>query len=325
MMPVATVTGAVVLRLGLRRALAEDSPFLLLFAAVMASAAYGGLGPGLFATGLAAAAASFFLIPPFYRFTVDRSQLTGLGLFVIEGSVISVLSDRLHRAVRRASESERRVLEVGDRERARIGRDLHDGLGQQLLGASLLAKSAETRLAVRGSTVDAVDDVRQMRTVIGDALHWTRDLARQLTTTTMTGDGLLPALQDLAAYVERLFGVRCVVDSDVNLVSPPPDVCEHLYRLAQEATTNAVKHGHATQINLLWRADGPNRQTLEIRDDGRAPALNGDGNAGIGLHVMRYRAETIGGELSVTLPGPAGAGAVVRCTFPTPRSPAEAS
>jgi signal transduction histidine kinase len=317
MIPMAAVAAAVGLRLGLRQALAEDSPFLLFFAAVMASAAYGGLGPGLLATGIAAAAANFFLTPPFYTFALnDRSEVVGLMLFAIEGTLISVISGRLHRAVRESRRLERRVLEVADRERASIGRDLHDGLGQQLLGAALMAKSAEARLAENCASAPIAADVRNIQHVVGDALKWTRDLARQLSATTIANDGLLPALQDLATNAERLFGVRCTATADAGLHSPPAPVCEHLYRIAQEAITNAIKHGHASHIDLAWRGGDGAQNVLEIRDGGAGfQAHRNSADHGIGLHVMRFRAEQIGGRL--TLESPTGAhGVIVRCTFP---------
>jgi signal transduction histidine kinase len=313
--PLVAVASAVALRLTLRGALAEDSPFLLFFAAVMVSAAYGGRGPGLMATALAAAAANFFLTPPFYRFSVNgRSEIVALLLFVTEGSVISIISGRLHQAVRESRRLERRVLEIADRERARIGRDLHDGLGQQLLGAALLAKSAESRLAANDSTTTLVDDVRHVQRVVGDALSWTRDLARQLSATTIANDGLLPALQDLADNAERLFSIRCVATAEPGLRSPSPLVCEHLYRIAQEAITNAVKHGRAWNVELAWRGNG-DRQVLEIRDTGQGfQTSSEEPRDGIGLHVMRSRAELIGGDLSIGK-GENLLGAVVRCEF----------
>jgi len=314
----------------LRSALAEDSPFLLFFASVMVSAAYGGLGPGLLATLLAGIASNYFLTPPFYRFTLStRSEIVGLILFVVEGSVISVISDRLHRAVRESRRLERRVLEVADSERARIGRDLHDGLGQQLLGAALLAKSAEARLAENGSTMPLAEDVRNVQRVVGDALSWTRNLARQLASTTVANDGLFPALQDLATNAERLFSIRCVASADPGLASPPPPVCEHLYRIAQEAINNAVKHGHASHIDILWQMR-IGRQVLRIRDNGRGfdeservnsarqaaidqPAGETREARGIGLRVMRHRAQMVGGHLQIAR-GDSG-GTIVACEF----------
>jgi signal transduction histidine kinase len=218
--------------------------------------------------------------------------------------------------VRESRRLERRVLEIADRERARIGRDLHDGLGQQLLGAALLAKSAESRLAANDSTTTLVDDVRHVQRVVGDALSWTRDLARQLSATTIANDGLLPALQDLADNAQRLFSIRCVASADPGLRSPPPLVCEHLYRIAQEAITNAVKHGRAWNVELAWRGSG-DQQVLEIRDTGHGFQTLSNAEPprdGIGLHVMRSRAELIGGELSIGK-GENLLGAVVRCKF----------
>jgi signal transduction histidine kinase len=185
----------------------------------------------------------------------------------------------------------------------------------------LLAKSAEARLAENGSSTPLADDVRLIQQVVGDALGWTRNLSRHLSSTPVTDDGLLPALQDLATNVERLFGVRCATSADAGLRSPPPVVCAQLYRIAQEAITNAVKHGHASRIDVAWHARGADH-VLEIRDAGcgLTQAQNTTA-AGIGLHVMRSRAALIGGQLTIESPAPDdddtdARGVLVRCTFP---------
>ena len=339
--PLVTVATAVILRVALRWVLHEDAPFLLFFfAAVMTSAAVGGLGPGLLATALAAAASNYFLTPPIYEFAIlDRTQFVGLILFLFEGAFISVLGGGLRQAVRRleAAEArgeilERRVLQASDRERARVGRDLHDGLGQQLLGVTLLARAAEAQLAT-GNVAVAAEDLRKIGQVMTDALQWTRDLARQLIAPTLANDGLLSTLQDLAANAERLFGIRCIATAEPRLPAPPPEAGEHLYRIAQEAISNAVKHGRATRVSIHLGAvtngssDDPLiGQVLTIRDDGLGlhaiRATGSNGHAGTGLHVMRRRAELIGGRLEVTTasngngtPPADGGGTIVRCTF----------
>jgi signal transduction histidine kinase len=308
----------------------------LFFAAVMTCAATGGLGPGLFAIALAAAAADFFLTPPFYRFAIaDRTQFLGLTLFVTEGTFICLLCEQLRRAVQRASASEsrskwleRRALQASDRERARIGRDLHDGLGQQLLGVTLLARAAEIRmgdtLAAPLAPARAVEDLRKIGQVVGEALQWTRDLARQLVAATLPTDGLAQALQGLASNAERLFGIRCFASAEPDLAAAPQGAAEHLYRIAQEAISNAVKHGHASSITIcLSTADrslggDPSLQVLEIRDDGIGfdPRAAAAADHGTGLHLMRCRAEMIGGQLEVASPAGGPPGIVVRCTYP---------
>jgi signal transduction histidine kinase len=323
-LPAATVALAVVLRIALRDAMGGVPPFLLFFAAVMAAAALGGLGPGILATALAAAAINFFLIPPFYQFVVPtRGEVIELFMFCAEGVFISVLSGLLHEAVRRAQASERearglerRVLEVGDAERRRVGHDLHDGLGQQLLGAAFMGKTLQNKLSDAGSpqAVPAAEIVG----AINEALSFTRDLARSLSAFAVSRSDFPTLLADLAVGTEKMFGVKCSFHHDDGIVLPEGNTAEHLYRLAQEAVNNAVKHGKASHIDIIWQSC-PTGQVLWIRDNGvgfdpDAGTSNGSGG-GIGLRVMQYRAELIGGRLRVDR-GHIG-GTVVACEFPT--------
>ena len=315
-----SVALAVAARVLFRQVLEGVPPIPLFFAPVMVSAAFGGLGPGLLALGLSVAAINFFLMAPFDAFVwPDRVQFIQLLLFVLEGVLLSVLSWVLHDAVRRARASERatqvlerRVLEVADAERRRIGHDLHDALGQQLLGAAFMGKTLQKRLADADPHLAPV--AGEIVTEINGALSFTRDLARSLSSFTPSLDDFPAAMADLAVTTEKMFGVRCSFHRDVHVLPPAGDVAEHLYRLAQEAISNAVKHGKSTQIDIVWTTH-KGRQVLRIRDDGRGLKPPGGPDAvgprGIGLHVMRSRAELIAGTLSVRN-GETG-GTVVEC------------
>jgi signal transduction histidine kinase len=322
LLPLAAVAVAVILRIVLRDALDGLPPFLLFFAAVMASAAVGGFGPGILATALAALSISFFLIPPYNQFALPtRGETIELFMFALEGLVISALSGVLHAAVARARASERaarelerRVLEVGDAERRRLGHDLHDGLGQQLLGAAFMAKTLQTKLSPASPDHSAY--AGEIATTINGALNFARDLARSLSSQTLCRDDLPAALADLALSTQKMFGVACEFHHDADLRPPAGDSAEHLYRLAQEAVNNAVRHGRASHIDIIWHAR-PQRQVLRIRDNGRgfepAPTVEREKSAGIGLHVMQHRAAMVGGALHIGRG--AGGGTVVACEF----------
>src|SRR5262249_11839481 len=139
---------ALAMKLLLVPVLTSDTPFLLFFAAVIASAAFGGLGPGLLATTLAALFDSYYFNAPFGHFGFDTpSQRGRLMLFLAEGVLVSVICARLKSARQQADDNaaearelERRILEISDAEQRRIGHDLHDGLGQQLTGMTMMLR-----------------------------------------------------------------------------------------------------------------------------------------------------------------------------------------
>ncbi len=122
------------------------------------------------------------------------------------------------------------------------------------------------------------------------------------------------ALEDLASTTEQLFGVSCVLTAD-GAASLPDDVATQLYYMAQEAVTNAVKHGEASNITVELQAAG-DTTTLAIEDDGMGFAADEDGAQGMGLHLMRYRAGMIDGFLDIR-PRSDG-GTLMVCSFPTP-------
>ena len=179
---VVAVGGAMGVRWALGPIVESEAPFLLLFAAVMAAAAYGGMGPGLFATLLGGVAEYLLVTSQNTGEDVTRMQLT---LFLLEGGLLSVLAGRMHQAIRQAAiaemtnlELEQRILEISDDERRRIGHDLHDGLGQQLTGIALLSKALQQRLnPISPEDAQAAD---RIATLVSQTIGWTRDLARGL-------------------------------------------------------------------------------------------------------------------------------------------------
>jgi signal transduction histidine kinase len=170
----------------------------------------------------------------------------------------------------------------------------------------------------------------EIAATIEGALHFTRDLARSLSTQSLGQPDLPTALADLAATTEKMFGVTCAFHHDANLPLPAGDSSEHLYRLAQEAINNAVRHGRASHIDILWQSR-IGRQVLRIRDNGRgfdpdAVAVPKAGRAndaphhrerdnrgGIGLRVMRHRAQMVGGQLQIGRADTGGT--IVACEF----------
>ena len=230
-----------------------------------------------------------------------------------ENEVLAVVRDVTER-----TQIEKELLEISHREQMRIGQDLHDGLGQHLRRITFLTRALEKKLAAQHLPEAA--EVAEVSRLVMQALSQTRSLARGLFPVELESKGLASALRQLAATVEELFGVSCVVDFDASVTIRDQTVATHLFRLTQEAVNNAVRHGKAKRLSIeLTRA--ADYLALAIRDDGVGFPKDGPKTQGLGLKIMQYRAQKVGGVLSLQ-PGEDG-GTVVTCLFaqPAPENP----
>jgi two-component system, LuxR family, sensor kinase FixL len=211
-------------------------------------------------------------------------------------------------------ELEREVIASGERERTRIGQDLHDGLAQLLIGVRLLLSALRDKLTLSGSPHH--DDADRAIDLVSRAITHTSELAHGLSPIPKRGR-LSDALRQLGQESEKLLGARC--DVDCLCAGTLPTLSEttatHLYRIAQEAITNAVKHGKATRIDVKC-AIAQGMLELTVADDGSGIPADAMDRDGLGLHIMSYRARAIGGDLSVV--ARRSGGTLVRCQAPLP-------
>jgi signal transduction histidine kinase len=208
----------------------------------------------------------------------------------------------------------KQILEAGERERQRIGLDLHDDLCPHLAGVGCLGRVLQRHLEVH-CPMEAPAAGRIVE-LIEQAVRRARDLARGLQPLQMKPDGLPTALEQLAANVESMFQVRCTCRLANEVVLHDTATGIHLYHIAQEAMNNAVRHGKASQISMELAHLG-NRVILTIKDDG--VGISSDPVPGLGLQAMRHRARLVGGGLTVE-PNNAGKGTLVTCWFPSSRT-----
>ena len=220
---------------------------------------------------------------------------------------------RLEAAMEERRELEDEVLRIGGREKARIGRDLHDSLGQKLTGAMYLFGSYRQR--ARGASPETEADAAQIAATLKDAVSQVRRIARGLAPVALTEDGLPDALRRLAEEATVLYGKRVEFYAEREGRPKDPGTAEHLYLIAQEAVNNAAKHGKATHvaITLDYEQEGG---VLTVEDDGGgfAASAKPDREGGNGLRIMRHRAEVLGGRLAVE--SEPGKGVRVECHFP---------
>ena len=192
---------------------------------------------------------------------------------------------------------EQEILEISNREQRRLGSDLHDGLGQELTGLSLLLKGLEMQLAREAQQYST--QITKISDLLARAIQSTRSLARGLAPVNLERGGLPEALKHLAARCTDMYSLEC------SFVSGPqklPDLEEgaatHLYRIAQEATTNAARYARAKSITIDLRPTGRKLQ-LSITDDGIGLAAGlAQGRPGMGLKIMEYRARMLGGTVA---------------------------
>ena len=213
---------------------------------------------------------------------------------------------------------QREIVEIANREQRRIGGDLHDGLGQELTGIALLLRGLAAQLEKEG--LPHKGHVDEVIGLVNGAIESTRSLARGLSPVSPERGGLVMALQALAARCQERYGIPIEFHDDAGDAAGRLDetAATHLYRIAQESLTNVARHSLATAATMrLGPASGGTGLQLSIEDNGRGLAhRTAEKCAGLGLKIMRYRAQMLRGDLA--LETPASGGTWVRCVFPTP-------
>lgn len=193
---------------------------------------------------------------------------------------------------------EREVLDVSTREQRRIAEDLHDNLGQSMSGILM-------RLRALQSVVDETESEElregfaELTALMKEGRERLRRHVRQLYPVSLADDGLVPGLRELAANAEMLYGVTCRVCCETPVSIESPDIATHLYRITQEAITNAVKHGHATVIEVRIWTDG-DHLTLTIENNGSHIGQEDvQDTDGMGVRIMQQRARAIQAGLEI--------------------------
>jgi PAS domain S-box-containing protein len=207
---------------------------------------------------------------------------------------------------------EREILEISNREQRRIGQDLHDELGQLLTGIGFRVAELEDTLQGRQETKDAAE----IGDLVQEAITQTRALAHGLNPVSMESGGLRIALVTLTRNIERIYEIPCVLTCPEPLLIDDSEAANHVYRIAQEALSNAIKHGKATRLEVSLLQVG-STTTLTVRDDGIGITPQDFKSGGMGLRNMRYRVSMIHGSFDVRR-GKDG-GTVVTCQFTTHR------
>jgi len=263
--------------------------------------------------------------PPAVPLVVVWFQTAGVGAFL---AMLIVLLDRFHRFLlgtlaaqylakadlRRETlerhRLEREIAAIGDEERRRLGRDLHDGVCQELTAALLRWQTLQRSLR-EGGSVSAAESER-LTSLLTEAIDEAHNIALGLCPVEPEPDALAPALRALTRRMQETADVHCEFLAAGDVRVPDSGMAQHLYRIAQEALSNAVRHAHANRIVVELRGH-TGELALQVEDDGVGlpPGPLGDG---MGLRTMEYRAQILGGQLTIT-PAPGG-GTRVACSVP---------
>jgi two-component system sensor histidine kinase UhpB len=208
---------------------------------------------------------------------------------------------------------ENELLEIAEKERKRIGIDLHDELGQHLNGIALMLKGLELKLANKSLNESA--DAAKIQGLVFTTINQAKAVARDLAQADLKTDNLQSTLQDLASQTENLFSVSCRLTISGDIPSFPENTVKQIYKIAQEAITNADKHAKAQEVELTLNRQN-DHLVLTIVNDGVPFPTTRFQSTGMGLRIMQYRANVIGGSFSVGPRTGQKNGAVVTCTFP---------
>ena len=233
-----------------------------------------------------------------------------------EGVVEYVIASGIDITEHRRLEQE--VLRVSELEQRRIGQDLHDGLCQHLAGIELMTQALEEKLkkTSRSNAPRAAEIAAQIR----ESIRQTKHLARGLSPVALEDNGLMSALHELATNITSMFRVNCTFRSDAAVLLGDVATATHLFRIAQEAASNAIRHGQAKNIEIVLQKT-PERILLLVNDDGKGLPKTSSAGHGMGLRIMQYRAGIIRG--SIALQHRDGGGTTVVCSVARPPDPSK--
>lgn len=188
------------------------------------------------------------------------------------------------------------IISISERERIRIGHDLHDGVGQYFTGIGYLARMLKDKLTA--ANMQEADVAEEILSLIDEGKSHTRTLAKGLSPVQMDKLGIIAAVKELCMETNKIFQAECSFVFDKGISMPNNFIATHLYYIIREGVNNALRHGQAKHIDIIMK-EAEDGMAVEIRDDG----IGFDPDAvvrGLGLNLMKYRADVIGGSLKIS-------------------------
>lgn len=218
--------------------------------------------------------------------------------------------EQLERLLEERHRLETELLDIAENERRRIGFDLHDDLGQKLTGANMMVKALEQRL--KRDKHPAAQLAGEMQALVEQMLHHTHDLARQFSSLDAQGSDLVEILKGLSENAGKMFKLPVSLQVEGSIPPLSPNSTVQLHKIAQEAVSNAVKHGKASGVEVRLTVQNGTLD-LTIQNDGIPFSVPAAKKNRMGLRIMNYRANTIGATLEIN---PLESGTRVACSLP---------
>lgn len=190
---------------------------------------------------------------------------------------------------------EKKMLKISERERQQVSHDLHDDLGQLLVGIEALSTLLEQRLEQKADPEIKLS--REISGLIRNAISKTRSLAKELCPVLDEG-GLVPSLREYAAENEKLFGITCRLECDKSIIIDDYNAATHIYHIVHESVDNAIRHGKASEVLIRLYVVGEKLHLL-ICDNGQGLPNNMQDKKGLGINIMEYRAKKIDAALNI--------------------------
>jgi signal transduction histidine kinase len=197
---------------------------------------------------------------------------------------------------------EEQILDISERERIRVGRDLHDGIGQELTAISYLLGVLARK--IRSGELPGEREIEPVMKQMDHAKNHVRLLSKGLSPVNLDRNGIAVAVDELCRSAERIFGIRCEVECD-DIAIRDNSKATHIYHIIQESLNNAVKHGKSSNIKIMLKRRG-NGIFFSVVDNGVGLPEVDANREGLGMMFMKYRADIIGGVLNVNRRKPTG-------------------
>ncbi|MCX5799695.1 MAG: PAS domain-containing sensor histidine kinase, partial [Proteobacteria bacterium] len=191
---------------------------------------------------------------------------------------------------------EKEILIIGERERQKIGQDLHDDLAPHLIGIEVMSELLKKKL--QENSVPSTGEVEKIRSLIEQAIQKTRRLSRGLCPVFLADHGLESLLQEMASNINEVYGITCRFHYQRSILIDDISICTHIYYIVHEAIYNAIRHGKADRITIDLLYEN-NIVTLTTADNGIGIQHHEDPQ-GMGLKIMNFRANMIGADLTIS-------------------------
>jgi signal transduction histidine kinase len=241
--------------------------------------------------------------PWIFTITTLIILIVGFGIFIV------ILKHRLGSAQKVILEHQ--IMEISDRSHRKFSQNLHDSLGQQLTGIRFMVEILKDKLETKSSEESGA--AQKISDQVRKAMSQARDLAKELDPVELSENNLISAIEVLLRNIKNTFDVPCDFEYDESVKLDHSTQSVHLYRITQEAINNALKHGKANQI-LIQLKDVDGKYVLSVEDNGKGFSEKDTQSKGMGLHIMRYRANALNGTLDIKK-GQKG-GIIVICALP---------